>query len=78
MTAAPPRINEKGGELAPLLIPDYGRDRVLSDAKWRQSTKELHPTANPWSLSGMIGGLGWSEYAMQGRETHGTLGVIAG
>jgi len=61
VTAAPPRINAKGGELAPLRIPDYGRDRVLSDAKWRQSTKESHPTANSWSLSGMIGGLGWSE-----------------
>ncbi len=46
----------------PLRIPDYGRDRVLSDATRRQSTKESHLTqlvvhvvANSRSLSGMIG-----------------------
>jgi hypothetical protein len=58
---APPRTNAKGGELAPLRRPDHGRDRVLLDATRRQSTKELHLTANSWSLSGMIEGLGWSE-----------------
>ena len=42
--AAPPRTNPKGGELAPLRIPDYGQDRVLSDATRRQSTKESHLT----------------------------------
>jgi hypothetical protein len=63
VTAAPPRTNAKGGELAPLLlwIPDYGRDRVLLDATRRQSTKESHLTANSRRISGMIGGLGWSE-----------------
>jgi hypothetical protein len=65
---APPRTNAKGGELAPLQIPDYGWDRVLSDAKRRQSTKDsyltqlvVHVVANSRSLSGRIGRLGWSE-----------------
>ena len=59
--AAPPKTNAKGGELVPLRIPDYGWDRVLSDATRRQSTKESHLTANSRSSSGMIEGLGWSE-----------------
>ena len=42
-------------------MPDHGRDRVLLDATRRQSTTESHLTANSWSLSGMIEGLGWSE-----------------
>ena len=66
--AAPPRTNAKAGELAPLRIADYGRDRVLLDAKRRQSTKELHlkqlvahVVVNSRSLSGRIGRHGWSE-----------------
>ncbi len=59
--AAPPRTNAKGGELAHLRIPDYGRDRVLPDTTRRQSTKESHLTDNSRSPSGMIEGLGWSE-----------------
>ena len=66
--AAPPRTNKKAGELAPLRIPDYGRDRVLLDAKRRQSTKEshlkqllAHVVVNSRSLSGRIGRLEWSE-----------------
>jgi hypothetical protein len=47
--------------LAPLWIPDYGRDRVLSEATRRISTKESHLTDNSRSLSGMIGGLRWSK-----------------
>ena len=65
---APPRTNAKGGELEPLWIPDYGRDRVLSDAKRRHSTKKshlmqlvVHVVANSRSLSGRIGRLGWQE-----------------
>ena len=63
-----PRTNAKAGELAPLRILDYGRDRVLPDAKQRQSTKELHlkqllahVVVNSMSLSGRIGRFGWSE-----------------
>ncbi len=59
--SSPKNKHKGGGGLAPLRIPDYGRDRVLSDATRRQSTKESHLTANIRSLSGMIGGLGWSE-----------------
>ena len=65
---APPRTNAKEGESAPLRILDYGRDRVLLDAKRRQSTKEshlkqllAHVVVNSRSLSGRIGRLGWSE-----------------
>jgi hypothetical protein len=47
--------------LAPLRMPDHGRDRVLLDATRRQSTTKSHLTAKSWSLSGMIEGLGWSE-----------------
>jgi hypothetical protein len=73
-----PHEQTQRGELAPLRIPDYGQDRVLSDATRRQSTKESHLTANSRSLSGMIGGLGRSENAMQGCKAHGTVGVFAG
>ena len=73
-----PKNKRKGRELAPLRIPDYGWDWVLSDATRRQSTKESHLTANSRSLYGMIGGLGWSENVMQGPKTHGTVGIIAG
>ena len=54
MTAAPPRTNAKGGELAPLRIPDYGWDRVLSDATRRQSTNESHLMASSRSLFGKV------------------------
>jgi hypothetical protein len=63
-----PKNKRKGGESAPLRIPDYGWDRVLLDAKRRQSTKELHlnqvlahVVVNSRSLSGRIGRLGWLE-----------------
>ena len=78
MTTAPPRTNAKWGELAHLQIPDSGRVRVLSDATKRESTKESHLTANGRSPFGMIKGLRWSENAMQGCTTHGTVGSIAG
>ena len=67
---APPRTNAKVGESVPLRIPDYGQDRVLLDAKRRQSTKESHLTqlvahvvvnSRSRSLSGRIGRLEWSE-----------------
>jgi hypothetical protein len=66
--SAPPRTNKKVGEAAPLQIPDYGRDRVLPDAKRRQSPNEshrkqvlAHVVVNSRSVSGKIERLGWSE-----------------
>ena len=54
--------------MAPLWRPDYGQDRVLLDAKQRQSTKESHcrqvlayVVVNSRSFSGRIGKHGWSE-----------------
>ena len=62
VVAAPPTTNAKEGEDAPLWIPDSGRDMVLLDAKWRQSTMELHlnqvliQVVNVGRLSGCHGG----------------------
>ncbi len=67
VVAAPPTTNAKAGEEAPLRIPDSGWDRVLLDAKWRQSTMESHlnqvlvQVVNVRRLPGTIGRHRWLE-----------------
>jgi hypothetical protein len=65
---APPKANAKAwGRAPPLREPDFGRVRVLSDAKQRQSTKKSHhnqvlrEVINIRKISGRIGRRRWSE-----------------